>query len=112
MYILYLQLSNIPIFLTPKITDYASYQFHRKCICCRKTLKAFREGKVDVLVATDAFARGMDVVGVGSVINYDMPTFTKTYVHRAGRTARADQTGRCFTLMSKSQVRNYFFLAT
>jgi len=65
-----------------------------------------------VLVATDAFARGMDVVGVGSVINYDMPTFTKTYVHRAGRTARADQTGRCFTLMSKSQVRNYFFLAT
>lgn len=70
-------------------------------------MKAFREGKVDVLVATDAFARGMDVVGVGNVINYDMPTFTKTYVHRAGRTARADQTGCCFTLMRKSQVMNY-----
>lgn len=73
----------------------------------KKTLKAFREGKVDVLVATDAFARGMDVVGVGNVINYDMPTFTKTYVHRAGRTARADQTGCCFTLMRKSQVKSF-----
>ncbi|ONK71161.1 uncharacterized protein A4U43_C04F5420 [Asparagus officinalis] len=73
----------------------------------KKTLKAFREGKVDVLVATDAFARGMDVIGVRNVINYDMPSYTKTYVHRAGRTARADQTGCCFTLMSKSQVKSF-----
>lgn len=73
----------------------------------KKTLKAFREGKTDVLVATDAFARGMDVIGVENVINYDMPTFTKTYVHRAGRTARADQRGRCITLMRKSQVKSF-----
>lgn len=71
-----------------------------------------------MLIASDAFARGMDVVGVGNVINYDVPTFTKTYVHRAGRTARAERTGCCFTLMRKSQVMDHrlsampFFVAS
>lgn len=48
--------------------------------------------------------RGMDVEGVRNVINYDMPAFIKTYIHRAGRTARAGQSGRCFTLLSKDEV--------
>jgi len=46
-----------------------------------------------VLVASDALTRGMDVPGVAAVVNYDAPTFAKTYVHRAGRTARAGQQG-------------------
>lgn len=48
--------------------------------------------------------RGMDVEGVRNVINYDMPAYIKTYIHRAGRTARAGQAGRCFTLLRKDEV--------
>jgi len=59
-----------------------------------------------VLVSSDAMTRGMDVEGVRNVINYDMPKYIKTYVHRAGRTARAGQTGHCFTLMSNDEVRS------
>lgn len=73
-------------------------------LACSKTLREFREGKIQVLVASDAMTRGMDVEGVRNVINYDMPTYIKTYIHRAGRTARAGQTGCCFTLLARSQV--------
>ncbi|XVE88429.1 hypothetical protein DITRI_Ditri19aG0069000 [Diplodiscus trichospermus] len=72
-----------------------------------KTLKAFREGKVQVLVSSDAMTRGMDVEGVRNVINYDMPAYIKTYIHRAGRTARAGQAGRCFTLLRKHEVKRF-----
>lgn len=71
---------------------------------CSKTLNEFRKGEFQVLVSSDAMTRGMDVEGVRNVINYDMPKYVKTYVHRAGRTARAGQTGRCYTLMSKDEV--------
>ncbi|KHN26907.1 DEAD-box ATP-dependent RNA helicase 1 [Glycine soja] len=72
-----------------------------------KTVGEFRRGEFQVLVSSDAMTRGMDVEGVRNVINYDMPKYTKTYVHRAGRTARAGQTGRCFTLMSKDEVGGF-----
>ena len=71
---------------------------------CSKTLKGFREGEIQVLVSSDAMTRGMDVEGVRNVINYDMPVYIKTYIHRAGRTARAGQAGRCFTLLPKDEV--------
>lgn len=51
--------------------------------------------------------RGMDVEGVRNVINYDMPVYIKTYIHRAGRTARAGQAGRCFTLLRKGEVCHF-----
>eukprot|EP01018_Ginkgo_biloba_P016653 Gb_22552 [translate_table: standard] len=51
--------------------------------------------------------RGMDVEGVMNVVNYDMPAFTKTYVHRAGRTARAGRSGRCFTLLRREEVKRF-----
>ncbi|KAL1220529.1 DEAD-box ATP-dependent RNA helicase 1 [Cardamine amara subsp. amara] len=72
-----------------------------------KELKAFRKGDIQVLVASDALTRGMDVKGVTNVINYDMPPFAKTFIHRAGRTARAGQAGRCFTLLSNHEVRRF-----
>ncbi|KAK1280643.1 DEAD-box ATP-dependent RNA helicase 1 [Acorus gramineus] len=72
-----------------------------------KMLKGFREGKIQVLVATDAMTRGMDVEGVRNVVNYDMPVFIKKYIHRAGRTARAGQGGRCFTLLRNDQVKPF-----
>ena len=58
-----------------------------------QALRAFRSGKVDVLVATDVAARGIDVEGVTHVINYQSPDDDKTYVHRIGRTGRAGRTG-------------------
>ena len=59
-----------------------------------QALRAFRSGKVDVLVATDVAARGIDIEGVTHVINYTCPEDEKTYIHRVGRTARAGNDGR------------------
>ena len=64
-----------------------------------KSLKAFRSGDVDVLVATDVAARGIDVDDVTHVINYQCPEDEKTYVHRIGRTGRAGRTGVAVTLV-------------
>ncbi|XP_039127177.1 LOW QUALITY PROTEIN: DEAD-box ATP-dependent RNA helicase 1 [Dioscorea cayenensis subsp. rotundata] len=72
-----------------------------------KTLSGFRDGEIDVLVSSDAMTRGMDVEGVRNVINYDMPPYIKTYIHRAGRTARAGQSGMCFTLLRKNEVKRF-----
>ncbi|KAL7089408.1 hypothetical protein ACP275_13G185800 [Erythranthe tilingii] len=72
-----------------------------------KTLRAFRAGRIQVLICSDLISRGMDVKGVKVVINYDMPAFTKTYVHRAGRTARAGQVGSCFTLLRNDEVKKF-----
>ena len=58
-----------------------------------QALRAFRSGKVDVLVATDVAARGIDVEDVTHVINYQCPEEDKTYIHRIGRTGRAGKTG-------------------
>ena len=64
-----------------------------------QALRAFRSGKVDVLVATDVAARGLDVEGITHVINYQAPDDEMTYVHRIGRTARAGASGRSVTLV-------------
>ena len=62
-------------------------------------MRAFRNGKVDVLVATDVAARGIDVEGITHVINYQCPEDEKTYLHRIGRTARAGAAGVAITLV-------------
>ncbi|BDZ57131.1 DEAD/DEAH box helicase [Barrientosiimonas endolithica] len=64
-----------------------------------QALRAFRTGKVDVLVATDVAARGIDVENVTHVINYQCPEDEKTYVHRVGRTGRAGNTGIAVTFV-------------
>ncbi len=64
-----------------------------------KALKRFRDGRIDVLVATDVAARGIDVEGVSHVINYECPDDEKTYVHRIGRTGRAGATGIAVTFV-------------
>ncbi|WP_343123336.1 DEAD/DEAH box helicase [Actinopolyspora erythraea] len=64
-----------------------------------KALRAFRSGKIDILVATDVAARGIDVAGVTHVINLQCPEDEKTYVHRIGRTGRAGRTGVAITLV-------------
>ena len=69
-----------------------------------QALRAFRSGKVDVLVATDVAARGIDVSGVSHVVNYQCPEDEKTYVHRIGRTGRAGQTGVAVTLVDWDDI--------
>ena len=64
-----------------------------------QALRAFRAGKVDVLVATDVAARGIDVEGVTHVVNYSCPDDEKTYLHRIGRTGRAGASGVAVTLV-------------
>ncbi|HRL21217.1 DEAD/DEAH box helicase [Alcaligenes sp. SDU_A2] len=68
-----------------------------------KVLDAFKGGKVDVLVATDVAARGLDVAGVPCVINFDLPYNAEDYVHRIGRTGRAGASGEAIALMSPDE---------
>ncbi|MGV3771943.1 MAG: DEAD/DEAH box helicase, partial [Verrucomicrobiales bacterium] len=64
-----------------------------------QALKGFRDGRYEVLVATDLAARGLDVADVSHVINFDVPQHPEDYVHRIGRTGRAQATGDAFTIM-------------
>ncbi len=69
----------------------------------REALDGFKSGKYRVLVATDIASRGIDVQGIGLVINYDVPTDAEDYVHRIGRTARAGESGHAITLATPEQ---------
>jgi len=69
------------------------------------TLEAFKQGKVTVLVATDVAARGLDIVELPAVINYDLPYSPEDYVHRIGRTGRAGASGMALSLMTESDGR-------
>lgn len=100
---LYLLLScfeNLPF----KAVEYSSLQHqHMRS----NALAEFKKGDAEVLVASDAMTRGMDVEGVMNVINYDVPVYAKTYVHRVGRTARAGRSGSSYTLLRKEEVRHF-----
>ncbi|MFD5942431.1 DEAD/DEAH box helicase [Streptomyces griseus] len=69
-----------------------------------QALRAFRNGKVDVLVCTDVAARGIDVEGVTHVVNYQSPEDEKTYLHRIGRTGRAGAKGTAITLVDWDDI--------
>jgi len=63
-------------------------------------LDGFKAGRYDVLVATDIAARGIDVVALGHVVNFDVPAASEDYIHRVGRTGRAEATGEAFTFVA------------
>ncbi|HEY8606759.1 MAG TPA: DEAD/DEAH box helicase [Noviherbaspirillum sp.] len=71
-----------------------------------RTLDALRRGQVQVLVATDVAARGIDVPGITHVVNYDLPKFPEDYVHRIGRTGRAGRNGQAISLVNHSENMN------
>uniref|UniRef100_H3ASF2 ATP-dependent RNA helicase n=1 Tax=Latimeria chalumnae TaxID=7897 RepID=H3ASF2_LATCH len=73
----------------------------------QKTLKEFEQGKLQILITTDATARGIDIKGVKCVINYDAPQFIRTYIHRVGRTARAGKAGLAFSMLLRVQEKNF-----
>ena len=75
----------------------------------RDALEGFKSGKYRVMIATDIAARGIDVVGIELVVNYDLPNNTQDYVHRIGRTARAGMAGRAIsfaTFEQRSDIRD------
>jgi ATP-dependent RNA helicase RhlE len=71
-----------------------------------EALDGFKTGRFEVLVATDIAARGLDIAGVSHVINYDVPENAEDYVHRIGRTGRAQNSGDAFTLVTEEDVRD------
>ena len=71
----------------------------------RKTLAAFRKRKLSILVASDRASRGLDILDLAQVINYDMPTSVTSYIHRIGRTARAGKSGSAVTLVAHHEAR-------
>jgi superfamily II DNA/RNA helicase len=72
-----------------------------------RTLGAFRAGRLTSLVATDVAARGLDIPDVAQVIHYELPVNPTSYVHRAGRTGRAEKEGATFLILSQDEERQY-----
>ena len=72
-----------------------------------KILRQFKNGEVEVLVATNIMARGIDIDGIELVINYDVPRDAEEYVHRVGRTARANTKGIAFTLITEDDQNDF-----
>ena len=67
-------------------------------------MDSFRNGRTDILVATDVAARGIDVGDVEAVFNYDIPQDDEYYLHRIGRTGRAEASGDAFTIMTADEL--------
>ena len=72
-----------------------------------QTIRDFKSKKIRILVATDILSRGIDIKGIEIVINYEVPHDEEDYVHRIGRTARADRTGEAITFINPKQVKNF-----
>jgi ATP-dependent RNA helicase RhlE len=73
-----------------------------------QALQGFRDGKYEVLVATDIAARGLDIADVSHVVNYDVPQHPEDYIHRIGRTGRAEATGDAYTIMIAEDAPHVF----
>ena len=72
-----------------------------------RTIREFKNQTIRILVATDILSRGIDIKGIELVINYEVPYDAEDYVHRIGRTARADKTGEAITLINSNQVNDF-----
>jgi len=72
-----------------------------------EALQLFKSGKINILVATDLMARGIDSIDLPCVINYELPRSPKDYIHRIGRTGRADQSGEAISLVSQHELPHF-----
>jgi len=100
---LFAELSNLPI----KVGVMHSDMPKRKR---NEAIQKFRDGETWMLICTDVLSRGIDVVGIKLVVNYDFPTGTMSYIHRIGRTGRAGRPGKAITFWmndDKEQLNMY-----
>ena len=72
-----------------------------------RILEDFKRGKIDILIATDVLARGIDVSEIGYVVNFDVPLNPEDYVHRIGRTGRAGENGMAFTFVAVDEITSF-----
>ena len=70
-----------------------------------ETIRKFKNDKLNILVTTDILSRGIDIKNVNLVINYEVPFDPEDYIHRIGRTARAQKTGEAITFINKKQIK-------
>ena len=77
---------------------------HESILKAQKIMKKFKNGDLDILVATDVAARGLDISGVTHVYNYDIPSDPDSYVHRIGRTGRNGLSGHAITLICEEEM--------
>ncbi|KMQ52307.1 ATP-dependent RNA helicase RhlE [Chitinispirillum alkaliphilum] len=73
----------------------------------QRALEGFKKRQFRVLVATDIAARGIDIAGVSHVVNFDTPAFVEDYIHRIGRTGRAELKGKAMTLVSEEEIKSF-----
>lgn len=87
---------------------YASDELHGDLSQSKRTqvMKRFRDAKLQILVATDIAARGLDIEGVSHIFNYDIPQDVESYIHRIGRTGRAGQTGVAYTFVTPKDIES------
>ena len=90
-------ISYIPVEYSSKISEISRIN----------SLNKFTSGEASILIASDGATRGIDIDNVYTVINYDAPVYAKTYVHRAGRTARAGKEGMVITLLRREEVKHF-----
>ncbi len=88
-----------------KKLNYKAYAIHGDMsqAARTRTMNEFKAGGIDILVATDVAARGIDVEGITHVVNYDVPLYPKDYVHRIGRTGRMGKKGKAVTFVSRDE---------
>ena len=91
-------------FLTKRGVNAARIHGNRSQAQRTDALDGFKAGRYRVLVATDIAARGIDVEALGHVVNFDVPAQSEDYIHRVGRTARAEMTGEAFTFASPEEA--------
>ncbi|CEO59535.1 hypothetical protein PMG11_04209 [Penicillium brasilianum] len=100
------RLSRLISLLHPPLADcMGTIIKSNKSSASRKTLAAYRRGRISVIVATDRASRGLDLQSLTHVINYDIPPSVPTYVHRVGRTARAGREGSAWSLVAHREGR-------
>jgi ATP-dependent RNA helicase RhlE len=93
-------------FLTKRGVNAARIHGNRSQAQRTDALDGFKNGRYRVLVATDIAARGIDVEALGHVVNFDVPGQSEDYIHRVGRTARAELTGEAFTFVSPEEMED------
>ncbi|KAJ0418568.1 P-loop containing nucleoside triphosphate hydrolase protein [Aspergillus carlsbadensis] len=100
------RLSRLLALLNPSISNQIGTIIKsNKSSASRKTLTAYRHGKLSIIIATDRASRGLDLTSLTHVVNYDVPASLTTYVHRVGRTARAGREGLAWTLVAHREGR-------